>query len=357
MSYHVLQLSPGQDTAGIGYRLAEALMSEVPALAPYHHPGGRDVKPVVAMRSTETYLQFPHDREWSWEDAKTLCNEASLIHIHNHVRISGLTKYLEAKPLVIHHHGTIFREEETQAMLDAADEFKAVTVVSTLDLTIFRGDLRWLPSPIAVDWMASLRAKYYEPSEKIRIVHAPTNRAVKDTALFIETIRELKAEGLPVEGMVIEGMPWSDCLKMKARNADIFYDQIQLGYGQNALESWAMGVPVVAGASEDYERIFRDHLGRLPYVHADAGSLKATLRRLVLDESARREAAAIGHEYVQTWHAYRPVAVLALQTYEEAHKLKGIPFPESLSSFAWDAPSVAETVAEAISTTSSRPIS
>jgi hypothetical protein len=327
--YRVLILSPGQDTAGIGARLREMLLTHVP---------GMDV---VAVRSSETYLQFPRHLEWSWPQVHQLAERAQLIHIHNHVIIPDLLRYFVDRPLVIHHHGTIFRDEPA-VMLAAADEYKAVTVVSTLDLTMFRKDIRWLPSPITVDWIASLRAKYYQPAEKIRIVHAPTNRAVKDTALFIETIAALKAKGLPVEGMVIEGMPWAECLKMKARHADIFYDQLQLGYGQNALEMWAMGVPVVAGAAPGYEKIFRARLGDLPYHRATPATLAARLEDLVRNEALRREEAARGHEYVRRWHDYPRVAEMTLDAYDEAARRKGQSLPARLPSPSWPSVQSAE---------------
>lgn len=323
--YRVAILCPGQDTAGIGARLRETLLT---------HAEGYDV---VAVRASETYLQFPHHvATWEWPFVERLVEAADLLHMHNHL-LPRLARWQKRKPLVFNHHGTIFREDPAPN-LAAADEFHALTVVSTLDLTIFRPDIRWLPGPINVDWLASLRAKYYEPSERIRIVHAPTNRAVKDTELFIATIRALKARGLPVEGILIEGLPWAECLRMKAKLADVLYDQLQLGYGQNSLEAWAMGIPVVAGADERYEAIMARELGELPYHRATPETLARRLTALVSDAQLRSSEGQRGHAYVRRWHDNPVVASRLGELYDEAAAAKGATRPPRLPSAPWPAP-------------------
>lgn len=82
----------------------------------------------------------------------------------------------------------------------------------------------------------------------VLIAHAPTNREVKSTAAFLEAVDRLRAEGHDIEVDLIEGRTWDECLERKAR-ADIYFDQVKLGYGNNSVECWGMGIPVIAGAA------------------------------------------------------------------------------------------------------------
>ena len=326
--YRVAIISPGQDTAGIGARSREALVTHVPGID------------VVAVRSSDNYLRFPFHHNWDWGLVERLAADADLIHLHNHV-IDRLLPYIRRTPSVWHHHGTIFREEPERHLREAA-ALDMVTCVSTLDLTVYDPSIRWLPSPINVDWMASLRRKLYQPSERVRILHAPTNRAVKHTELFIETIRTLKARGLPVDGMLIEGHTWDDTLKMKAAHGDILFDQLILGYGQNSLEAWAMGIPVVAGATAPTEKIMRTRLGSLPYYRATPADLAKRLTELITSADARAEAAGRGHEYVRRWHDNPRSAEAHLEIYAEAAARKGRTVPVQVESDQWPSVQSAE---------------
>lgn len=320
-AYRVAIISPGQDTAGIGARSREALVTHVPDID------------VVAVRSSDNYLRFPFHYNWDWDMVERLAADADLIHMHNHV-IPRVLPYIKRTPSVWHHHGTIFREEPERHLREAA-ELDMVTCVSTIDLTVYDPAIRWLPSPINVDWMASLRTKLYEPHDRIRILHAPTNRAVKHTELFIETIRLLKARGLPVEGMLIEGHTWDETLKMKAAHGDILFDQLILGYGQNSLEAWAMGIPVVAGASAVTEKLMVRTLGELPYYRATPTDLARRLTELITSEDARVTAAGRGHEYVRRWHDNPRSAEHHLELYAEAAARKGRSIPVRIESGPW----------------------
>ena len=113
----------------------------------------------------------------------------------------------------------------------------------------------------------------------VRIAHAPTNRAIKSTDALIAVVEAFRAEGLPVELDLIEQVTLGECLARKAA-ADIYFDQVILGYGCNAIEAWGMGIPVIAGADPwTLERMRREFDGRLPFLVATEETIADVLRR------------------------------------------------------------------------------
>src|SRR6185369_446611 len=106
-----------------------------------------------------------------------------------------------------------------------------------------------------------------------RIVHAPTNRTLKHTDLFLEAVRQLTEEGLPIDLDLIEGQTHSECMARKAQ-ADIVFDQLAFGYGCNAVEAWGMGIPVIAGAEDQWVLNRMDQeWGGLPFMLATTQNL------------------------------------------------------------------------------------
>ncbi len=111
-----------------------------------------------------------------------------------------------------------------------------------------------------------------------------------------------------VEPVLIERLSWSECLRRKA-TCDIFYDQPVLGYGSNAIEAWAMGIPVLAGVEDPS---VRDRMlktwGELPFFETTEAMLEADLRRLIDDADLRRTYAKLGYRHVIRWHKYQAVS-------------------------------------------------
>ena len=111
----------------------------------------------------------------------------------------------------------------------------------------------------------------------------------------------LQSEGYPVDLELIERERWDRCLQRKAR-ADIFFDQVILGYGCNALEAWGMGIPVVCGASDPTLDEMERRFGRLPFYHATEETIYDALKELVESPELRAKYAAIGNRYVREYH-------------------------------------------------------
>lgn len=156
----------------------------------------------------------------------------------------------------------------------------------------------------------------------VRIAHAPTNREVKGTQAFLDAIERLQAEGLPVEMDLIEGVSWAECLTRKAQ-ADIYYDQVQLGYGNNAIEAWGMGIPVVAGAQPATLAEMERRFGSLPFYNATEQDIYDALKALVLSKDLRAEYSEKGLDHVRRFHDERVVVEQLKRLYRKAAGISG----------------------------------
>lgn len=277
-----------RDTGGTGRNAAIAFNRYAPGWT--YHAVKRNERPTSA-----NWLDYPVHT--SWAEARALAKEADVFHVNNTLKAARLLGVLH-RPLVWHHHGTMFRTH-TQRFLEVQRDLKAVGLASTLDLWLLAPDeLEWLPAPYDLDWLASLRKPADEG--RLRICHAPTNRGVKSTGAFLAAVKKLRRE-VPVELVLIERQPWKRCLELKG-TCDIYFDQVILGYGNNSIEAWGMGVPVIAGAASDTLTEMERRFGSLPFVLADEGSIYDALVSLVEPE-ARATWAKRGLEHVRQWHA------------------------------------------------------
>lgn len=297
----VLLLNMGADTGGV-------LISYVRA---FRDEPGWDVRSLV---SSTNYIGYEPDLHWDDPTLKQSWNAADVVHLHHDMvaaeRLTGGWKrwMLPAKPYVLTFHGTGFREEPNKHLRQMR-QFRAVGVCSTLDLVLLAPDeLEWAPPAVNVEMLQAMK----RPStDTVRIAHAPTNRQIKSTALLIEAVEHLKAEGFPAELDLIERVPWTECLARKAK-ADIYFDQVILGYGCNALEAWGMGIPVIAGASDETLDEMERRFGHLPFYHATEETIYDALKELVESPELREQYGRIGYEYVKAYHD-EPVVVEQLK--------------------------------------------
>jgi hypothetical protein len=336
-----LILSYALDTNGQNYRYVQAAQKHgadvLNALAIGHSdPAGvvgrfkvaADKGEELRIRSVSAskyeYLQFPMDIFWDKQRRgnneqmiRELIMAADVIHLNNsemaykHFRIR--------KPALLHHHGSLFRDGP-ERMLEKAKYYRMEQAVSTIDLQKPAPDLlTWLPTAYDVEGLQAFREAHRRPPDgRVRIVHAPTNRAKKHTEIFLAAVQQLQDEGLPIDIDLIEGRPWAECMERKAQ-ADIVFDQLAYGYGCNAVEAWGMGIPVIAGAEDPWviDRML-DLWGVLPFADADDADLKQCLRLMVKSAEMRAEYAARGLSHVLTYHDEAPALAILADLYQKA---------------------------------------
>ncbi|RPH56138.1 MAG: hypothetical protein EHM89_15975, partial [Acidobacteria bacterium] len=253
------------------------------------------------------YFQFPHDIIWDRStelEIRELADRADVIHLNNSYR--PVQRFHLRKPTLLHHHGSLFRNDPSH-MLRVAAKNRWLQAVSTIDLQKSAPDvLHWLPSAYDIDALAAFGKQHQrKPDGRVRIAHCPTNRALKHTDLFLAAVSELQAEGLPVDLELVEGKTWEESLKAKAR-ADIVFDQLMFGYGCNSIEAWAMGKPVIAGADAWTLDRMQQEWQQLPFATAYDTTLIVELRYMVEHAELRQVWAAWGMRHVRKYHDEKP---------------------------------------------------
>jgi glycosyltransferase involved in cell wall biosynthesis len=160
---------------------------------------------------------------------------------------------------------------------------------------------RWVPEAHVIPPGLDLRPFLpVPPSDNARplVVHAPSNREKKGTTQLIAALQQL-----PVDLDIVEGVPHEDARARYAR-ADIVVDQLLAGWhGVFALESMALGKPVVAFLKPDVVQKSAEGYGiRIPIVSATADTLADALRPLIESSALRREVGVASRAYVEQVH-------------------------------------------------------
>jgi hypothetical protein len=319
----LLILSSGADIAGCGNAMKRAFDTQAPNWrvrqvcrrpSPYGYPA-----------DLLWYKYAPHYGRIGRE-VNALFGASKVIHVMEEPEYVTNFPGWQRKTIIVHHLGTYFRKDP-EGVSAKAQAIGATEVVDMHEL-MYLPHLQWLPTPLDLDRLGALRAAVYRPGSTVRIVHAPTKRAVKGTDHILSAIDHL-AKRYPIEFDLIEGRPNEECLLRKAQ-ADILVDALSLGPTVNAVESFAMGVPVVCGIkywtlreppAELRQRMLADW-GTLPFVEATIEDLEDVLERLIRSPELRREWGERGREHAYRFHSQRAVVLRALGIYAKAMERK-----------------------------------
>jgi glycosyltransferase involved in cell wall biosynthesis len=298
----VLILSPYEDTAGIGITLRRSFDRWAPEWEARH------------VRRANNYLDYPVDIEWPGDtqnpEVEELVQQADVIHVMEQPDILAELGPLDGKRIVVQHLGTYYRDNP-DVVSEQCQVAGAIEVASGFDLML-KPHLLFVPLPAELPGVAELRSEY-RVSDKVRIAHAPTNREVKSTDLIIEAVERLKQRHA-VHLDLIEGEPWGVCLARKAR-ADIYVDELRLGYGLNALECWAMGIPVVSGIVGEPRTKMLAEFGSLPFLEAAEATLERKIESLVTSQSLRSRWGRRGQKHLRSVHSPQAVVHRMVEIY------------------------------------------
>ncbi len=256
-----------------------------------------------AVRTYQGWLQYPADViAPTTKRIASLYKWADVVHLHDEA--GALIAGFEPKPTVITYHGTRYRAAPEQYNQRCKERGWLLTV-STLDLTEWGG--RWVPTP------RRDVSRDYNPAKTFVVVHAPTCRDRKRTDLIIEAVKQAKGCKL----RLIEGVPYRKCMQRKARGSVLIDGW--LGYGSNAVEAWAMGMPVISSASECLLSKMRYVWGYVPFwdVEPTKDSLLQALEAIRWPGYYKRYKALGRSHYLAYHHPYH-VAQRLVRLYQEA---------------------------------------
>ena len=174
--------------------------------------------------------------------------------------------------------------------------------------------IRWVPDAEVVPPAIDLERVPAAPSpehERIRVVHAPSNRARKGTEHVIAACAQL-----PVDLDIVERVPHEEALRRYAE-ADVVVEQLNAGwYGVFAIEAMALGKPVVTFLHAEAVRRTEEAFGvRVPVVSATKETLADALRPLVESREERQRLGRESRAYVEQVHEAGRVADRLLDVY------------------------------------------
>jgi hypothetical protein len=279
---NVLHLHPETDTGGqsmAAKRVLEAAGDSVRVFVHHQHPFGYEL--------AELWDDDAIRESYRWADVVVVHNDPTVFEkgLHDNV--------------IVHHHGSRFRRNPGP-LFEQGEAIGARQVVSTIDLLLsvpHGKHAEWFPQVVDTTLMAQMRAEHWTPHERLRVTHAPTNRAIKGTRYVKKAMRRIPE----ADFLLISRQQWATCLRLKA-SSDIFVDQLLLGYGNNAIEAWAMGLPVLSGATPDIiERMKREY--PLPFFQTNPDRLEDDIRAFIGSADLREEWADKGRQHVERFHA------------------------------------------------------
>lgn len=255
-----------------------------------------------AFRKEPSRLEFPADiTELTQQKFREMWNWADVIHIHDALGM-GKMKKLPPKPIVITYHGANYRSNPERFHRRDQRQNWLGTIASP-DLTVYG-------LPLLSNCRPDL-GPLVNPAPEFTVVHAPTKRHTKGTTGVIKACEKLK-----VRLLLIENIPWKDCIRLKGQG-HILVDQFRYGYGNNAVEAWSMGMPVIADAEEEIIQRLELLFGELPFFRPEE-DLTDAIEALRTDKALYDKYAALGHRHYCQYHKPVVVAEKAVMFYEHA---------------------------------------
>lgn len=154
----------------------------------------------------------------------------------------------------------------------------------------------------------------------LRIVHAPSHRKVKGTALILKAFANLKDRGYKFDVLLVEGLSNAEARKVY-ESADLLVDQLFAGwYGGLAVELMALGKPVLVYLRDGDLHFLPPEMRReLPCIQVTADTVEQELQRVLdMPRAALVELGKRSRAYVERWHDPLKIAADIKRDYEAA---------------------------------------
>lgn len=152
---------------------------------------------------------------------------------------------------------------------------------------------------------------------KLKIVHAPSDPAIKGSQYIVAAIERLKAK-YPIEFIQVSGIPHNEALKIY-QQADLIIDQVLAGwYGGFAVEAMAMGKPVACYIREQDLRFVPEKMAAdLPLIRVSPDTVEQDLENAILRRESWRSIGIRSREYVVRWHHPLRIAEAMVAAYRD----------------------------------------
>jgi hypothetical protein len=176
----------------------------------------------------------------------------------------------------------------------------------------------FLPYMIA-GWNDIQHDKYYI-SNKIKIIHSPTNRVAKGSDFILKALKKLQKRYNSIEIIVIENIPYVEALKLY-QEAHIVIDQVLIGwYGGFGVEVMKMGKPLgVFIREEDLKFIPQDMAKELKdaVININPYNIEEIIEFYIQNPKMLIEKSQASLDYVHKWHNPLYVGEVTKEIYQQ----------------------------------------
>lgn len=149
-------------------------------------------------------------------------------------------------------------------------------------------------------------------NEKIKIVHAPTDKEKKGTEYVLAAIDKLIRENYNIEFILIEKKTNKELIEI-CKNADIIVDALLLeSHGIFSMEGMALGKPVLCRIDEKFIKYYPG----LPILRTDPDNIYQNLKLLIENPDLRKELGKMGRKYVEEIHDSEKIAKQLIELYK-----------------------------------------
>jgi len=201
--------------------------------------------------------------------------------------------------IIAHYHGEDMR---ARGVMPKMDQLANLNLTNEVDLLEKHPNIQYLFLPFDTN-------QYFPKStlnDKIRVVHAPTNRFYKGSDVIIDVCQKHHDSGDIIFDLV-ENVSHAEALSRK-QNADIFIDQVGdkggWGYGMNSVESLSMGICTITEINNQYRKFIPSH----PFVHATRESFESVFSGLIQNRQKIQDKGQASREWVVQNHDIHQVA-------------------------------------------------
>jgi len=217
----------------------------------------------------------------------------------------------DGKKIVCCYFGSDLR---SRGLMRELDRISDLNLTSEFDHLKMHPTVHYLFYPFNID---ELPIRKKNDSEKIKIIHTPTNRKFKGTSLILKVINKIKKDR-KIDFILLEKQIRSKVLDVKS-TCDICIDQVGgamggTGYGKSGLESLGMGIPTLTNMTKEYE----DFLPSNPFVVANnEDQLYSKLMELIDSRELREKVSIKSRKWVEEYHSFEKVNSALKQHYRE----------------------------------------
>ena len=241
-----------------------------------------------------------------------LIKDCDILHYHGQAVREGYRDLLMwsgimNKPVILHHHGSEIRNKQYPKF---ASKLVKHRYVSTPDLLEFVPDAEWLPNPVNLD---NLEYSETGTDGPLKILHAPTDRQVKNTAAVLDAISQVEMDGLDIQFTLVENVQHSELIEQVSKN-DLVIDWLnpEFGiYGVFSIESMALGRTVICTLTDSLYGKYD-----LPIISIQPEDLVSKITEIYNDRQILADRGRSGHDFVQKYHNPMESAKIVIERYK-----------------------------------------